>query len=355
MDKLFQAFRLGSLELANRIVMAPLTRSRADAEGVHGELAVTYYRQRAGAGLIVTEATAISKQGSGYVNIPGIWNDAQVKAWQDVTDAVHDAGGKIFMQLFHTGRVGHSSLYGEQPVSSTTKAPPGKVMAADFSMQPYEAPRMLKTEEIPGLVEQFKNGATNAKKAGFDGIEIHAANGYILDQFLRGGVNERTDDYGGSLENRVRLLKEIVEAAIEVWGPGRVGVRLSPFSGFNSMSDNDPVTTFSYVGGMLDKLPVAYIHVIETGAPEPAKMTREIRKVFKGTLIINGGLSQKSGEELLEHKTADLICYGSPFISNPDMVERFRKNLPLAAPDSSTFYTPGPKGYTDYPPAKEAA
>ena len=355
MNKLLQSYRLGDIGLANRIVMAPLTRSRANSQGVHSELAMIYYRQRAGAGLIITEATAISKQGSGYVNIPGIWNDAQVKAWQDVTYAVHDAGGKIFMQLFHTGRVGHSSLYGEQPVSSTTKAPPGTVMAADFSMQPYEAPRMLGAEEIPGIVAQFRNGAENALRAGFDGIEIHAANGYILDQFLRGGVNERTDDYGGSLENRVRLLKEVVEAAVEVWGPGRVGVRFSPYNGSNGMSDPDPVETFTYAAKEMNEFPLAYIHITEMGAPEPAKITREIRKVYKGVIIINGGLDKERGEELLQDNTADLVCYGMPFISNPDLVERFRSDLPLAAADKATLYTPGPVGYTDYPVAKEAA
>jgi N-ethylmaleimide reductase len=338
MSQLFQPVQLGAVKLANPIVMAPLTRSRANAEGVHSDLAVTYYGQRASAGLLITEATAVSKQGSGYVNIPGIWSDAQVAAWSKVTKAVHDKGGKIFMQLFHTGRVGHSSLYGEQPVSATTKPPKGQVMAADFSMVEYETPRNLKTEEIPGLIKQFVDGAANAKKAGFDGVEIHAANGYIIDQFLRDGVNERTDQYGGSLENRVRLLKEIVEGAVKIWGEGRVGVRFSPFNPFNSMSDSNPVA-----------------HYTEAAPSGSYPVAESIREVFDGSIIINGGLTRESGEKLLESGVADLVCYGAPFISNPDLVERFKSGLPLAQPDQSTFYTPGPKGYTDYPTAKQAA
>lgn len=363
MSLLFQPVQLGAVKLANPIVMAPLTRSRANAEGVHSDLAVTYYSQRASAGLLITEATAVSKQGSGYVNIPGIWNGEQVAAWAKVTKAVHDIGGTIFMQLFHTGRVGHSSLFGEQPVSSTAQPPKGQVMAADFSMQNYETPRMLETEEIPGLIAQFVNGAANAKKAGFDGIEIHSANGYILDQFLRDGVNERTDQYGGSLENRVRLLKEIVAETVKTWGPGRVGIRFSPLNPFNSMSDSDPVAHYTEAAKILNEFPLAYLHIIETSTADKNaikedasyKVAKSIRKVFKGPIIINGGLTKESGEKLLESKVADLVCYGSPFISNPDLVERFRNNLPLAAPDSSTFYTPGPTGYTDYPVAKAAA
>lgn len=362
MPTLFEAYKMGPLTLSNRIIMAPLTRSRANSEGVHGELAATYYGQRAGAGLLITEATAVSKQGSGYVNIPGIWNDQQVRGWQDVTKTVHGKGGKIFMQLFHTGRVGHSSLYGEQPASSTTKPPQGKVMAADFSMQDYEAPRMLRTNEIPGLIAQFRNGAENAKRAGFDGVEIHAANGYIIDQFLRDGVNERTDEYGGSVENRVRLLKEIVAAAVDVWGPDRVGVRFSPFNPFNSMSDSNALATFTFAAKTLAQFPLAYIHLIETDTSDKANMeagsyvvAKEIRKVFKGPLLVNGGLTKESGQALLDQGIADAVVYGSLFISNPDLVERFKENLSLSQPDSSTFYTPGAKGYTDYPAAKKAA
>jgi len=353
MSKLFESYQLGGLKLANRIVMAPLTRSRANADGVHGELAATYYRQRAEVGLIITEATAVSRQGRGYVNIPGIWNDAQTKGWQGVARAVHDEGGKIFMQLFHTGRVGHSSLFGEQPVSSTARPPEGQVTSADFSKKPYETPRILRTDEVQGIIAQFKTGAENAKKAGFDGIEIHAANGYLIDQFLRDGVNDRTDDYGGTPENRARLLRGIVEAAVEVWGPGRIGARFSPYALFNSMSDADPVATYSYVAGMLNEFPLAYIHLTEMGSSEARGLTEKIRGIYKGTLIVNGGLTKENGEKLLNDGTVDLICLGAPFIANPDLVERLRNDLPLAIPNQSTFYTPGAKGYTDYPTARQ--
>lgn len=353
MSKLLESYKLGEISLKNRVIMAPLTRSRASTEGVHGDLAVEYYRQRAGAGLIITEATAVSKQGSGYVNIPGIWNDAQVEGWKPVVKAVHNAGGKIFMQLFHTGRIGHSSLYGEQPVAPSVKKPEGQVMAADYSMQPYEEPRALKTEEIPGIVAQFKNGAVNAKKAGFDGIEIHGANSYLIDEFLRDATNERTDEYGGSPENRARLLKEIVEAAIEVWGPGKVGVRLSPLNPFNGMSDSDPVKTYSAVAKILSNYPLAYVHSLEPQSDN--YVTAAIRKIYKGTLIANAGLTQESGEKLINEGKADLIAYGTLYISNPDLPERFRNGLPLAPADNTTFYGGGAKGYADYPAATKKA
>ncbi|MCC7305546.1 MAG: alkene reductase [Alphaproteobacteria bacterium] len=349
MDKLFEPFKLGDITLENRVVMAPMTRSRANAEGVHGLMAVTYYTQRAGAGLLVTEATAVSKQGSGYVNIPGIWNAAQVEGWKPVTKAVHEAGGKIFLQMFHTGRIGHSSLYGEQPVAPSVKKPEGQVMAADYSMQPYETPRALAREEIPGVVAQFRNGAENAKKAGFDGIEIHGANGYLIDQFLRDGTNQRTDDYGGSPENRARFLKEIVEAAVQVWGAGRVGVRLSPSNNFNGMSDSDPLKTFSAAAEMLNNYPLAYLHTNEQ------QITKTLRKIYKGVLVVNGGLNKDSGEKLLRDGAADLIAFGVPFISNPDLVERMKTGVPLAQADTALFYTGGEKGYIDYPEVKKAA
>ncbi len=349
MSRLLEAYKLGDITLKNRVIMAPLTRSRASAEGVHGDLAVKYYTQRAGAGLIITEATAVSKQGSGYVNIPGIWNAAQVQGWKPVVKSVHDAGGKIFLQMFHTGRIGHSSLYGEQPVSSSVKPPKGEVMAADYSMQPYETPRALKTEEIPAIVAQFKTGAENAKKAGFDGVEIHGANSYLIDQFLRDGVNERTDQYGGSPENRARLLREITEAVVEVWGQGKVGVRLSPTTPFNGMSDSDPVKTFSVVVEMLNQFPLAYVHTTEL------EVTATLRKIYKGTLISNGGLDQQSGEKLIQDGKADLIAYGNLFISNPDLPERFRVGAELMPADQSTYYTGGAKGYIDYPPMEKKA
>ncbi len=355
MTKLFESYKLGDITLKNRIAMAPMTRSRASASGVPSDMAPTYYTQRAGAGLLITEATAVSKQGSGYPNIPGIWNDEQVKGWQKITKAVHGVEGKIFLQMFHTGRIGHSSLFGEQPVSSGTKTAEGQVMAADYSMLPYESPRALKTSEIAGIVAQFKTGAENAKKAGFDGIEIHAANGYLIDQFIRDGVNDRTDEYGGSLENRTRLLREIVAATVEVWGPGRVGVRLSPSNAFNSMSDSDPLKTFSYAANMLNEFKLAYLHIIEPFNPAIPFIMPALRKVYKGSFIANGGLTKETGEKLLQENEADIVAYGVPFIANPDLVERFKNNIPLAKADPALFYAGGEKGYIDYPEAKKAA
>ena len=360
--RLFEPFKMGDMTLANHMVMAPLTRSRADAQGVHGELAATYYGQRASAGLIIAEATAVSKQGWGYVNIPGIWSEAQVKGWQGVTKAVHDKGGKIFLQMFHMGRVGHSSLMDGQPVSSTDIPPEGQAMAADFSMQPYELPRALRTDEIPGIIDQFRTGAENAKKAGFDGVEVHGANGYLIDQFLRDGVNKRSDQYGGSIENRARLLLEIVAAVVDVWGPGRVGVRLSPYNAFNSMTDSDPVALFSYVATQLNAFPLAYLHMMEPIGEHPfgadkslPRVTDIVRDLYKGNLMANGGITRDIGEAMLTEKKADLICFGVPFIANPDLVERFRHNLPLTQPDKDGFYTGGAKGYIDYPFATQKA
>lgn len=355
---LFDAYDLYGLELSNRINMAPMTRSRASADHVPTSLMADYYRQRAGAGLIISEAIAVSLQGCGYPNIPGLWNTAQIVAWQDVTGAVHRAGGKIFAQLFHTGRIAHSSLTGEQPVSATVVPPQGQVMAADYSMQVYEAPRALRGKELPGIVSQFAEATANAKIAGFDGVEIHAANGYLLDQFLRDGTNDRRDDYGGSVANRARLLLAVTQAALDAFGARRVGVRLSPYNEFNSMTDSDPLATFTQTAALLDKLPLAYLHMMEPyGAPMFAadtvkpRVTEKLRQYFNGTLMVNGGLTMELGEKLLKDKTADLVCYGMPFIANPDLVERFRRNLPLATVDQSTLYGGTGKGYTDYPAA----
>ena len=355
---LFDAYDLYTLKLSNRIIMAPMTRSRAGADHVPTAMMPDYYRQRAGAGLIISEATAVSLQGCGYPNIPGLWNAAQTEAWSKVTAAVHQAGGKIFAQLFHTGRIAHASLIGEQPVSATTTTPQGQVMTADYSMQDYASPRALRAEELPGIVAQFALAATNAKLAGFDGVEIHAANGYLLDQFLRDGVNTRTDEYGGAVANRARLLLEVTQAALAAFEARRIGVRLSPYNGFNSMTDSDPLATFTQTAALLDALPLAYLHMMEPYgahmfAADPAKprVTEQVRQRFKGTLIVNGGLTKEMGEKLLLDKTADLVCYGMPFIANPDLVERFKKNLPLATVDQSTIYGGADKGYTDYPAA----
>lgn len=355
MTTLFESAKLGAVSLKNRIIMAPMTRSRASADGVPTPLMATYYTQRAGAGLMITEATAVSKQGSGYVHIPGIWNDEQVKGWSAVTKSVHDAGGKIFLQMFHTGRIAHSSIVGEQPVSSSAKKPAGKVMKSDFSMDEYEAPRALKTEEVAGVIAQFKTGAENAKKAGFDGIEIHAANGYLIDQFLRDGVNDRTDQYGGTLENRLRLLKDIMAAAVDVWGAGRVGVRFSPSSGFNDMADSNPQETFVAAAKAMNDFDLAYVHTCEGQTEGKPWITAEMRKAYKGNFIANTGLTKETGENILQNKEADFISYGVPFIANPDLVERFQTGAPLATADQSKFYTGGEKGYTDYPAANKKA
>lgn len=351
MSRLFEPFDLHGLKLANRVVMAPMTRSRASVEGIPHPRAAEYYAQRASAGLIVTEATAVSQQGSGYAHIPGIWTQDQTQSWKQVVDAVHQKGGKIFIQLFHTGRVAHRSLTGEQPVSSTNQPPDGEVMAKDYSMQPYESPRILREDEIPAIVAQFRTATKNAVEAGFDGIEIHAANGYLLDQFLRDGTNLRTDSYGGTAANRARLLREVIEAVLESSSPYRVGVRLSPWSGFNSMRDSNPPETYRQVAEILNKYPLAYIHMVEqnvANAPSP-NVTAEIRKICKGTMVVNEGLTRGIAENMVDSGKADLACFGKPYISNPDLVERLKNNLPLTEPDFSTFYVGGDKGYIDYP------
>lgn len=351
MNILLEPFDLHGLKLKNRIIMAPMTRSRASADNVPStSLTPQYYAQRAGAGLIISEATAVSKQGCGYPNIPGLWNKEQVAAWKKTTEAVHKAGGKIFAQLFHTGRIAHSTLTGSQPVSSGAKTAQGQVMAADYSMKDYETPRVLDEKELPGVVEQFRAAVTNAKEAGFDGVEIHSANGYLLDQFLRDGTNTRKDSYGGAPENRARLMLEVVRAAVEVFGAGRVGVRLSPVSDFNSMGDSNPSETFIKAATLLNALPIAYLHVIEPATATP-HVAGAMRKAYKGVFILNGGLNKESGEKIVKEATADLACYGVPYIANPDLAERFQKNLPLAQADPATFYAGGEKGYVDYPKA----
>ncbi|MBI1274542.1 alkene reductase [bacterium] len=355
MSALFTPIQLAEKTLSNRLAMAPMTRSRADADGIQPAMAADYYTQRATAGLIITEATAISKQGSGYPNIPGIWNDAQVNAWKPVADAVHAQGGSIFMQLFHTGRIGHISLMGETPVAPSAIAADGQVMTADYSMQDFPTPRALKDEEIEGIVRQFAHAAANAEKAGFDGIEIHAANGYLLDQFLRDGSNRRQAPYGGSVENRYRLLKQVTEAAIAVWGDGKVGVRLSPTNGFNSMQDSNPMDTFTQTAAMLNGLPLAYLHIVESKSEESALISAAIRKAYTGVLMLNGGYLKERAEQALEQKKADMISIGAPYIANPDLLSRLHHNWPLAQPDQPTFYSGGAKGYTDYPPHRSAA
>lgn len=357
-ENLFTPIRAGALQLPNRVVMAPMTRNRAGKGNVPTALVAEYYRQRAGAGLIITEATQISPRGIGYPNTPGIHTPEQVEGWRGVTQSVHDAGGRIVLQLWHVGRSSHP-LYqpnGDLPVSSSAIAIPGQVYTPE-GMKPYPVPRALETEEIPGIVADYARGAANAKAAGFDGVEIHGANGYLVDQFLRDGVNKRTDQYGGSLENRLRFMKEVATAVAASWEPSRVGIRLSPSGTFNGMSDSDPVATFSAALRELSKLKLAYVHVVEPGDADArhggpgwkSASARELRPHFQGTYIAAGELTKGKAAVLIRDGHADAAAFAKLFISNPDLVERFRRGAPLAPSDSSTYYGGTDKGYTDYP------
>jgi N-ethylmaleimide reductase len=351
---LFFSYRLGSLELKNRIVMAPMTRNRAGSANEPTELNARYYEQRASAGLIVTEATQVSPQGVGYPGTPGIYSDAQVAGWNLVTEAVRRRGGKVFLQLWHVGRISHPSLQpnGVLPVAPSAIKPAGQAFTFT-GLQDFVTPRALETNEIAGIVNDFAHGARCAKAAGFDGVEIHAANGYLIDQFLRDGSNHRTDEYGGSLENRVRFLREVTEAVIGVWGPERVGVRLSPVSDFNDMHDSDPHATFGRAAEVLNDLKVGYIHVVEALNAPPAgkgRVTPMIRVKYRGAIIANGGYDLATGNEILARGEADLVSYGVLFLANPDLPVRFEKGgKALNQPDQRSFYGGGEKGYTDYP------
>ncbi len=346
---LLSTFQLGPYTLANRMVMAPMTRNRAVEGEVPNELAITYYSQRASAGLLITEGSQVSPQGLGYPNTPGIHSDAQVAGWKRVTEAVHERGGRIFLQLWHVGRISHPLFQpnGALPVAPSAIAPAGQVRMAS-GPTPYVAPRALETGEIPGVVAQFAEGARRALEAGFDGVEIHGANGYLVDQFLRDGTNQRTDAYGGSVENRARFLVEVTEAVAKVWGGERVGVRLSPLSGYNDMSDSDPAATFSYAASALNKLGLAYLHVVEP-VGTPNGVAHLLRERFDGAFILNGGYGLETGNAALASGAADLISFGVPFLCNPDLPERFAEGLPLNQPDMATFYGGDAKGYVDYP------
>lgn len=352
--------QVGPYTLSNRMVMAPMTRNRAGEGNVPGPLAALYYEQRASAGLIVTEASQVSEQGVGYPNTPGIHTDAQVEGWRRVTEAVHARGGRIFLQLWHVGRISHSSLQpgGALPVAPSAIAAEGRVRMA-AGVVPYETPRALELAEIPGVVKQFEDGARRALEAGFDGVELHAANGYLIDQFLRDGSNRRTDEYGGPVESRARFLVEVTEAVARVWGADRVGVRLSPVSPYNGMSDSDPLATFAHAAGALGRFGLAYLHVIAPQALDPLSPDSEIARAMKarfgGTVVLNGGYSRETGNALLAEGLAKLVAFGVPFLANPDLVERFAEGLPLNTPDPSTFYGGGEKGYIDYPTREAVA
>jgi N-ethylmaleimide reductase len=354
---LLEPFRLGPIQLPNRMVMAPLTRNRAPG-GTPNALMVKYYSQRAGAGLIVTEGTQVGPLGQGYQDTPGIYTDAQRDGWRGVTEAVHEAGGRIFAQLWHVGRVSHSYYHGKQPVSSSAVAPPGSAYTPD-GMKPYETPHALTEDEIRSVVAEFRRAAEVAHEAGFDGVELHGANGYLIDQFLQSGVNQRTDAYGGTPAARLRFLWEILDAATSVWPSERVGVRLSPAGGTNGIHDANPVETFSHVAGRLNERGLAYVHVIEapvgTSGPDEREVcsTALVRESYHGTVITAGGYTPESAERTLEKGCANLVAFGRSFIANPDFVERVRTGAPLNEPDRTTFYAGGAHGYVDYPAMNE--
>jgi N-ethylmaleimide reductase len=361
MNALFEPITIGDLALPNRIVMAPLTRGRAGAERIPNDLMVEYYSQRASAGLIITEATQISPQGAGWVDSPGIHEPEHIRGWQRVTDAVHAEGGRIFLQLWHMGRASHPDFHnGKLPVAPSAIAIRGDGIRTPQGKKPYVAPRALDLTEIPGVVQQYVAAARNAQEAGFDGVEIHGANGYLIDQFLRDGSNQRTDSYGGSVANRARFLLEVTEAVVAAWSPERVGVRLSPTNNFNDQSDSDPEETFVYAAGQLNRFGLAYLHVLEAlpghmlAAPGP-RVTPSIRRNFRGPLMVNGGYTAELASQAIDAGDADLVAFGVPFIANPDLVERFRSGAPLNPPDVPTFYSTGPKGYIDYPALTHAS
>ncbi|MBR9882369.1 MAG: alkene reductase [Oceanospirillales bacterium] len=347
MSILFQPLKVGALELSNRIVMAPLTRCRSESGRVPGDLMVEYYRQRANAGLIITEATAVTPMGVGYPDTPGIWSDEQVEGWKKVTAAVHAEGGKIVLQLWHVGRISDPLyLNGELPVAPSAVRPAGHVSLVRPQKE-YVTPRALELDEIPGIIEAYRQGAANAKKAGFDGVELHGANGYLLEQFLLDGTNKRTDAYGGPIENRARLLLEVTDAAIDVWGADRVGVHLSPRADAHDMSDSDRLGAYSYVVRELGKRNIAFICTREKAAED--SIGPELKKLFGGVYIANEGFTLDSGSEWVEAGKADAIAFGVPYIANPDLSLRFRQGAELNTPDPSTFYASTAKGYTSYP------
>ena len=357
---LLSPFQLGDLELKNRVALAPLTRARAGKSRMPNGLMAEYYAQRASAGLLISEATVISRQAIGWLNSPGIYLDEQAQAWKQITQAVHDNGSKIFLQLWHMGRASHSSFHeGELPVAPSAIKLNEEYIRTPLGKVAYETPRALETKEIPLIVDDYKQAARRAKEAGFDGVEIHSANGYLIDQFLQSKTNQRTDIYGGSIANRCRFLLEVVTAITEIWPANRVGARLSPNGTFNDMGSPDFRETFTYIATELAPVGLAYLHVMDglaIGFHELGKpMTlNDFREVFSGPLIGNCGYTQDSAELAIANKSADLIAFGRPFISNPDLVERFRNGWPLAPEaDLSLWYSFEKAGYADFPAYKE--
>jgi len=348
---LFSSYTLGDITLSNRIVMAPMTRNRAGSGNVPQDLNTEYYRQRASAGLIITEASQVSAEGIGYPSTPGIHNEQQVKGWSKIVSAVHDQGGRIYIQLWYCGRISHPSLLPDksQPVAPSAIKPEGEAITYE-GMQEFITPHALELNEINDITNQYKQAAIHAKTAGFDGIEIHAANGYLIDQFLRDGSNSRTDNYGGTIENRMRFLNQILDAVHEIWSNKQIGIRLSPENGFNSMSDSDPQTHFSYIVKQLNTRQLAYLHILE-GDMMSAKREvnyKALRKLYDGTYMANSGYTKDSALSSLNNDESDLVAFGIPFISNPDLVDRFKLESELNDADQSTFYGGNAKGYIDY-------
>ncbi|MEE4461358.1 alkene reductase [Azotobacter chroococcum] len=348
MSTLFDPIKIGDLELLNRIVMAPLTRCRAEPGRVPGALMAEYYVQRASAGLIISEATSVCPMGVGYPDTPGIWSQEQVAGWRNVTRAVHAAGGRIVLQLWHVGRISDPLyLNGELPVAPSAIQPRGHVSLAR-PMKAFETPRALETAEIPGIVEAYRKGAENAQAAGFDGVEIHGANGYLLDQFLQDSTNQRADQYGGSLENRARLLLEVTDAAVSVWGAGRVGVHLAPRADSHDMGDSNRAETFGYVARELGRRGIAFLCTREK--EDADSLTPQLKQAFGGVVIANERFTKEQANRWLAEGKADAVAFGIPFIANPDLPARLATDAPLNEAHPETFYGSGPQGYLDYPP-----
>ena len=347
MPTLFDPITIGDITLKNRIIMAPLTRSRASEGRVPNALMAKYYEQRATAGLILSEATAVTPHGVGYADTPGLWSDEQVEGWKQITAAVHAKGGVIFAQLWHVGRISDPSfLNGEPPVAPSAIAANGHVSLLR-PQRPYPVPRALETDELAGIVAAYKKAAENAKKAGFDGVEIHGANGYLLDQFLQSKTNQRTDNYGGSVENRARLMLEVTDAVIAVWGPNRVGMHLAPRRDSHDMGDANPAETFGYVARELGKRKIAFIFTREALGED--SLSPMMKKEFGGVFIANEKMDKVVAQQVLDSGKADAIAFGKDFISNPDLVTRLQDNAPLNPWNADTFYAVGATGYTDYP------
>ena len=354
-DSLFSPFTLGDLNLANRMIMAPMTRNRADDDGIAGPMMAAHYGQRASAGLIISESSPVSSEGVGYPYTPGLFTQQQTSGWLRVVNEVHSAGGHIFAQLQHCGRISHPSHQegNALPVAPSAIAPQGKSVTKS-GMQDYVTPRPLEASDIPNVVMQFKTAAKNALAAGFDGIEVHGANGYLIDQFLRDGSNNRSDAYGGTVEKRMRFLKEVLNAVSDVFPASRIGLRLTPENSFNTMHDSDPQGHFEYIVSSLADWNLAYLHVLEGDMTDKPKQVdyHKLRRLFGGVYIANNGYDKSSAETAIAQGHADLVAFGTPFLANPDLVRRYRDGLPLNGVDHSTFYGGDETGYIDYPAAK---